>query len=105
MTSSAQICRLLIDDVNQALAPQGHPDLDVDDAAIEWLLAQSGEEPNMGARPLRRAIQRNIEDELSEYLIRHKDEGIESVDFTLQEGRIVLVPTRTDTDVVTNTVN
>ena len=47
----AKICRLLIDDVNTTLAPKGAL-LDVDDAAVEWLLAQSGEDPNMGARPL-----------------------------------------------------
>ncbi|PYQ32478.1 MAG: ATP-dependent Clp protease ATP-binding subunit ClpC, partial [Acidobacteria bacterium] len=46
-----KICRLLIDDVNTTLAPKGAV-LDVDDAAVEWLLAQSGDDANMGARPL-----------------------------------------------------
>jgi ATP-dependent Clp protease ATP-binding subunit ClpC len=99
-----QIAELLVEDVNLALAPQGIA-IAVDAPTIEWLVARSKEESNSGARPLRRAIQRNIEDELSEFLIRHKDEGIEHIDFTLQDGKIVLVPTRTDSDVVTNTVN
>src|SRR5512135_3139989 len=64
----AKICRLLIDDVNATLAPKGAW-IDIDDAAVEWLLAQSGDDPNMGARPLRRAIQKNIEDPVSELLI------------------------------------
>src|SRR5438309_1700593 len=62
-----KICRLLIDDVNTTLAPKGAA-LDVDDAAVEWLLSQSGDDPNMGARPLRRAIQKYIEDPVSELL-------------------------------------
>src|ERR1700674_4253911 len=54
----AKICPLLIDDVNTTIAPKG-PRIDVDDAAVEWLLEQSGDDPNMGARPLRRAIQKH----------------------------------------------
>ncbi len=42
-----KICRLLIDDVNTTLAPKGAA-LDVDDAAVEWLLAQSGDDPEHG---------------------------------------------------------
>ena len=76
---AGQICQLLIDDVNTTLAPKG-ADVDVDDAAVEWLLQQSGEEPNMGARPLRRAIQKHIEDPVSELLIAARDEKIEGIE-------------------------
>jgi len=75
----ARICRLLIDDVNTTLAPKG-ASVDVDDAAVEWLLAQSGDDPNMGARPLRRAIQKNIEDPVSELLIAARDERLEAIE-------------------------
>jgi ATP-dependent Clp protease ATP-binding subunit ClpC len=75
----ARICRLLIDDVNATLAPKGAV-LDVDDAAIEWLLQQSGDDPNMGARPLRRAIQKHIEDPVSELLIQSRDERVEAIE-------------------------
>ena len=54
--------------------------LDVDDAAIEWLLQQSGDDPNMGARPLRRAIQKHIEDPVSELLIQSRDERVEAIE-------------------------
>jgi ATP-dependent Clp protease ATP-binding subunit ClpC len=40
---------------------------------VEWLLGRAAEESNSGARPLRSAIQRYIEDELSEFMIRNKD--------------------------------
>jgi ATP-dependent Clp protease ATP-binding subunit ClpC len=75
----ARICRLLIDDVNATIAPKGAT-IDVDDAAVEWLLAQSGEDPNMGARPLRRAIQKHVEDPVSELLIAAREERIEAID-------------------------
>jgi ATP-dependent Clp protease ATP-binding subunit ClpC len=75
----AKICRLLIDDVNATLAPKGAW-IDIDDAAVEWLLAQSGDDPNMGARPLRRAIQKNIEDPVSELLIAARDERLEAIE-------------------------
>jgi ATP-dependent Clp protease ATP-binding subunit ClpC len=75
----AKICRLLIDDVNATLAPKG-ASVDADDAAVEWLLRQSGEDPNMGARPLRRAIQKHVEDPVSEILIASRDERIEAIE-------------------------
>jgi ATP-dependent Clp protease ATP-binding subunit ClpC len=85
-----RICRLLIDDVNTTLAPKGAT-LDVDDAAIEWLLLQSGDDPNMGARPLRRAIQKHIEDPVSELLIQSRDERVEAIDVRVgPEGLRVL---------------
>src|SRR5262249_47369242 len=73
----ARICRLLIDDVNATLAPKGAV-VDADDAAVEWLLRQSGDDPNMGARPLRRAIQKHVEDPVSEILIAARDDRIEA---------------------------
>jgi ATP-dependent Clp protease ATP-binding subunit ClpC len=85
-----QICRLLIDDVNLAIAQKG-VQITVDDAAVDWLLVRAEEESNSGARPLRRAIQRNIEDELSEFMIRHKDTTPDRIDFVLHDNQIVLI--------------
>ena len=85
-----QICRLLVDDVNLALINKG-VQISVDEPVIDWLLKKAEEESNSGARPLRRAIQRYIEDELSEYIIRHKDAVAERVEFTLQDGIVTLI--------------
>jgi ATP-dependent Clp protease ATP-binding subunit ClpC len=88
----ARICRLLIDDVNVTIAPKG-AQLDVDDAAVEWLLEQSGEDPNMGARPLRRAIQKYVEDPVSELLIAARDEKIDSIEVRVgPDGLTVAAP-------------
>jgi ATP-dependent Clp protease ATP-binding subunit ClpC len=44
-------------------------DLKVTDAA-KSVLAKKGWDPQFGARPLRRAIQRNVEDELAEEMLK-----------------------------------
>jgi ATP-dependent Clp protease ATP-binding subunit ClpC len=100
-TELRQIAQLLIDDVNLALLHKG-VSISVDPAAVDWLLDKASLETNSGARPLRRAIQRNIEDELSEYMIHHKDHsGI--VEFTVRDNVIVLQAG--EADVLADTVN
>jgi ATP-dependent Clp protease ATP-binding subunit ClpC len=85
------ICRLLVDDVNLALVQKG-VQIAIDDSVIDWLLSRAEEESNSGARPLRRAIQRYIEDELSEFLIRHKESMPEWIDFTMNANEVLLMP-------------
>jgi len=61
------------------------------DAAVEWLLQQSGDDPNMGARPLRRAIQKHVEDPVSEILIASRDEKPEAIEVRVgPEGLTVI---------------
>jgi ATP-dependent Clp protease ATP-binding subunit ClpC len=85
------ICQLLIDDVNLAIL-QKNVQIAVDESVVKWLLSKAREESNSGARPLRRAIQRYIEDELSEFMIRHKDTVPERIDFTMHGDEVLLVP-------------
>jgi ATP-dependent Clp protease ATP-binding subunit ClpC len=85
----AKICRLLIEDVNATIAPKG-ASIDIDDDSIQWLLAQSGDDPNMGARPLRRTIQKYIEDPVSELLIATRDEKIEGIEVRLGENGLTV---------------
>ncbi|HEY6843653.1 MAG TPA: ATP-dependent Clp protease ATP-binding subunit, partial [Thermoanaerobaculia bacterium] len=87
-----QICRLLVDDVNQALIHR-NVQISIDDSVVDWLLKKADEESNSGARPLRRAIQRYIEDELSEFMIRHKDNTPERIEFTMNGEEVVLMAT------------
>jgi ATP-dependent Clp protease ATP-binding subunit ClpC len=91
-TELRQICRLLVDDVNLALVNK-NVQISIDDSVIDWLLKRAAEESNSGARPLRRAIQRYIEDELSEYMIRQKETIVpEHIDFTIAGDEVLLVP-------------
>ncbi|MBL8112093.1 MAG: ATP-dependent Clp protease ATP-binding subunit [Acidobacteria bacterium] len=73
-----RICRLLIDDVAAVLVHRGLS-LSVDEAAVDWLLKISGNDVHSGARPLRRTIQRHVEDAVSELLIgtREPFQGVE----------------------------
>jgi ATP-dependent Clp protease ATP-binding subunit ClpC len=87
-----RICLLLIEDVNLALVNK-NVKIAVDESVVTWLLKRAGEEANSGARPLRRAIQRYIEDELSEYMIRQKETTVpEQIDFTMAGDEVLLVP-------------
>src|SRR2546425_1106411 len=63
-----QIVDIMLRRLNQQMGERGIT-LEIDDNAKEWL-AQQGYDSAYGARPLRRAIQRHIEDPLSEEVLR-----------------------------------
>jgi ATP-dependent Clp protease ATP-binding subunit ClpC len=63
------ITQLLIGQLNRNLADKGI-EVQLSRAGIEWLLLRTLQDRSYGARPLRRAIQRHIEDPLSEAFIR-----------------------------------
>ncbi|MGN6404646.1 ATP-dependent Clp protease ATP-binding subunit [Sinomonas sp.] len=62
-----EIVRLQLRGTEARLAAQGIA-LDVDDAAVDWI-AERGYEPEFGARPLRRVIQRELEDRVADLLV------------------------------------
>jgi ATP-dependent Clp protease ATP-binding subunit ClpC len=62
-------------------------ELEVTDEAVEYL-ANAGFDPQYGARPLRRAIQRLLEDELSERLLAGEIEPDQRVRVDLRDGRL-----------------
>src|SRR6186713_1594312 len=64
-----QITGLLVDNLNQHLADR-RLQISVQPEAIDWIIEITCRDRSYGARPLRRAIQRYIEDPLSEELIR-----------------------------------
>jgi ATP-dependent Clp protease ATP-binding subunit ClpC len=78
------IVGILIERVRRELRGQ-NMDLEVTEAAKK-LLAKEGFDPTFGARPLRRAIQRLVEDPLSDELLKGQ--------FT--KGDVVMVDTRDD---------
>jgi ATP-dependent Clp protease ATP-binding subunit ClpC len=75
------IGRLLLDDVGDTLKHRGLR-LVVNEAAVDWLLKASGQDIHSGARPLRRTIQRHVEDAVSELLIGSR-EPVECVEVTV----------------------
>src|SRR5262249_56995838 len=68
-----KIVDILLSDVNGTLAERALK-VEVSREAKEWLLAKAGVDPSTGARPLRRTIQRHIQDAVSEILINQHGE-------------------------------
>ena len=60
------------------------------DAAVSRLLAEAGYDEKFGARPLRRAIQRQVEDALSEEIISGRLKLGDSVQATVEDGKLKL---------------
>jgi ATP-dependent Clp protease ATP-binding subunit ClpC len=85
------IVDILLKDVNLTLAERALA-VTVGAAAKDWLLDQAGIEPSTGARPLRRTIQRHIQDAVSEILISQHGEAIEEIEVTLEGGALRFHP-------------
>ncbi|MCB1057267.1 MAG: ATP-dependent Clp protease ATP-binding subunit, partial [Acidobacteria bacterium] len=79
------IVDILLADVNHTLGERGLG-VEVDQEAKEWLLEKAGVDPSTGARPLRRTIQRYIQDAVSEILITHHGETIERIVVDVEDG-------------------
>ncbi|WP_448712397.1 ATP-dependent Clp protease ATP-binding subunit [Microbacterium profundi] len=76
----ARIVRLMLAATSGRLAERDMR-LDVSDAAVQWL-GEHGYEPEFGARPLRRLIQREVDDRIADLLVSGSldDGGVVRVD-------------------------
>lgn len=81
-----KVSEILMKDVNKRLKEQGF-ELTVEASALE-LIAKEGNDPTFGARPLRRAIQRLIEDELSEQILEGKFKAGDKIRVTAVEDKM-----------------
>ncbi len=90
-TDLEAITHLLINDLNETLKESGLK-LSLTAEAASWLVATTCSDRTYGARPLRRAIQRNVEDVLAESLIRREIPRKGRVVVDLQDNRLVLRP-------------
>jgi ATP-dependent Clp protease ATP-binding subunit ClpC len=86
------IVDILLHEVNLTLAERGL-EVDVSGEAREWLLEQAKIEPSTGARPLRRTIQRHIQDAISEILISRHGIETDKIGVTVEGGELLLAPT------------
>jgi ATP-dependent Clp protease ATP-binding subunit ClpC len=84
-----QIVDLMISQVNARLTVQGM-ELEVSVEAKE-LMAKEGFDPNYGARPLRRAVQRMIEDPLSEEILQGNFKEGDVIRAEVKDGDIVFI--------------
>ncbi|GAB2751503.1 ATP-dependent Clp protease ATP-binding subunit [Nocardioides pakistanensis] len=86
MTQLRHITELLLEQSRRRLRAQGIT-LEVDDKAMDWL-AERGFQPEFGARPLRRTIQREIDDELSTLLLSGELSASDTVTVTVEDDRL-----------------
>lgn len=90
-----QIVSLMTDELRKRLREQSI-DLALTEEAKK-VLAKEGFDPAYGARPLRRAIQRNIEDRLSEELLKGTISRGDTVTIDAEEGKLVVKRMETST--------
>ena len=81
------ITRLMIGRLNEALRGKG-VQIDLTDEVYEWIVQNTCKDRSYGARPLRRAIQKHIEDALSERLIEGRFHDVELVEVFLENDRL-----------------
>jgi len=82
------IVNLMLKDVTKNLA-QKEVGLEVSDEARQWL-GEKGFDPLFGARPLRRVIQNEVEDRLSESFLLNEFTPGDTVEIDVSEGSLVL---------------
>ncbi|MGO4782861.1 ATP-dependent Clp protease ATP-binding subunit [Cryobacterium sp. W22_MBD10_FK3] len=89
-----RIVRLLLTQTEARLAAQGHA-LTVSEAAVDWI-AETGYEPEYGARPLRRVIQRQLDDRIADLLVASELGAGGVVAVTVADGalRVAAEPAR-----------
>lgn len=86
------IIQLMIDQIN-AERKQEKPQINLSAAAIRWLLEKGCNDKRYGARPLRRALQRYVEDPIADLLIRN---GLNTragdINVDMKEDKLVFEP-------------
>ncbi|MGW0188313.1 ATP-dependent Clp protease ATP-binding subunit [Streptomyces sp. NPDC003362] len=88
-----QITNLLLEHTRRLLTAQG-VSVEFTDAAVDWLSRQ-GYQPEYGARPLRRTIQREVDNRLSRLLLDGRVKEGDRVTVDVSDGRLDFRPERT----------
>ena len=83
----ADVVRLQINAVKRMLEPQGF-ELNVTDDAIEYL-ADEGYDPEFGARPVKRAIQRSVLNDLSRKILAEEVSREKPITIDAEGGKLV----------------
>jgi ATP-dependent Clp protease ATP-binding subunit ClpC len=89
-TEVAEIARRLLGVIAAKLRDACDVHLDVDDEAIEALLAAGGYDPLLGARPMKRTLARYVEAPLAEMVLRGELEAGDVARVTTDDDKIVI---------------
>lgn len=82
-----EIVKIQLGNVRKVLEANNY-NLEVTDAAVDWL-ADHGYDPQLGARPVKRLIQKEVINELSREIIAGKIRKESTVSIDAQEGKLV----------------
>lgn len=80
------IVNLMLDEVSETIAKKGI-DLVVSDAAKEHLI-EEGYDEAMGVRPLRRVIEQEIRDKITDFYLDHTD--VKHLEADMEDGELVI---------------
>ena len=83
------IVNLLVNELNKQLIDQDIA-IELSDEVIAWII-EKNYQPSYGARPMRRAIQRYIEDPLSEEIIKGKFKDVKKVNVILEGDELTFI--------------
>jgi ATP-dependent Clp protease ATP-binding subunit ClpA len=67
-------------------------EVDISPEGKRWLLEKAGVDPMTGARPLRRIIQRHIQDTISELMISGGEEMVGRIEVRLEGDELQFTP-------------
>ncbi|WP_105956783.1 AAA family ATPase [Apilactobacillus quenuiae] len=81
-----EIINLMLNDVNKTLAKK-NMDVKVSEPVKDYLIDQGYDEA-MGARPLRRVVEQEIRDKITDFYLDHED--IKHLDADMQDGKVVI---------------
>ena len=90
------IITLLVEQINTTLTHR-EVDLSMNDEARQWIMQKTCTDRSYGARPLRRALQKYVEDPLSEALITGQIQLPASLEIIVENGRLGFRPVREPT--------
>ncbi len=90
----SKIVNLLVDELNKQLLDQDLA-IQLSDEVVDWLI-EKNYQPSYGARPMRRAIQRHIEDPLSEEILRGKFKDVKKVNVILENDTPVFIESQVE---------
>ena len=84
-----EIVNLLVNELNKQLLDHDIA-IELSDEVIDWLI-EKNYQPSYGARPMRRAIQRHIEDPLSEDILKGRFKDMKKINVILEKDEPVFV--------------
>ena len=84
-----KIVYLLIDELNKELLDQDLA-IELSDEVVSWLI-EKNYQPSYGARPMRRAIQKHVEDPLSEEILKGRFKDVKKIKVIIEDDQPVFV--------------